>query len=779
MKLRYLLSALAGIALLASCVEEPPVKSYDLAIGLDKSTIGVSSDGGTAEVVVNSGEITWTATCSEKWVTFDPATGSGTTKVTITVPANDEDRTAEIIIKAAGVERILTVIQTGNPHGLLPEDPLTVNEAVAICEALGSGGKTGKKYYVKGIISEMVQSFVESGTYGNATFWMSDNGDSKDFEAYRVRYKDDTLYNEYTGEKQDVGVGDEVVIYGLLMNYNGTPETVEKNAYLYSQKSNTDPVITCKEATKTVAASDTEAKFVIEPKNLTEGWTVTTEAAWITDWTKSGAKDATEITVTFSANEATEAREATLTVKSSGAKDLVLTLKQGGFTASGTLEKPYTIAEVIAAIDAGTAAGRVYIKGIVSQNTTYNFVNEDTGATYQTASFWLSDDGVYNDDPLKDFEAYSAYYLGGSIEEPTAKENVKVNVMVGDEVILYGEVTKYKETRETASKKAKVYSINWATSDENGVGNVKYPFNTAGAKKFIDDTQAAVAAAKEKGETLTLPDVAVAGKINEIVYSFSAEYGTATFWTSDDGSAKDFEAYSVYFLENKPWEEGMTQIAVGDEVILKGQLTKYKDTYETSSKKAYVYSLNGVTEASSTPAGPSFAIDGDFSEWADVEEFAGSPRNNGGDNTRINKWKVASDADNVYFYFELVTSKFITDAKKPNSYFYIGFDTDNDGSTGSAHGNVPGLEQYAVIYPCVADSDPVAFINGVDPRSTVNGSSDGTLTTWGAVDASDGTKAYVELAIPRAKVSLTAAGTIAVGASFQEYDTKMQILVLQ
>ena len=777
MKLRYLLSALAGISLFVSCFEEEPVKTYDLAIGLDKSTVGVTSEGGTAEVEVNSGEITWTATCSEKWLTFTPTTGSGTTKVTITVEPNDEDRTAEILIKAAGLERILTVVQTGNPHGLLPEDPLSVADAVAICEKLGSGESAGKKYYVKGIISTMVQSYVEAGDYGNATFWISDNGESNDFEAYRVLYKDGTKYGEYTGEKQDVGVGDEVVLYGIIMNYNGTPETSANNAYLYSQKSNTDPVITCKEATKTVGASETEAKFVIEPKNLTEGWTVTTDAAWITDWTKSGAKDATEITVSFAANTDPEAREATLTVKSTGAKDLVLTLKQGGFTAVGTLDNPYTVAGIIEALKAGPVTGNVYVKGIISNTTKYNFQKDK----YNTASFWISDDGVYNDDLNKDFEAYSVYWLGGSLDAPTASADINANFVVGDEVLLFGAVTSFtkddKTTYETSSKKAKIYSLNWATTDENGVGNVDYPFNIAGAKKFIDDTQAAVKAAKDKGETLTLPDVAVKGKVNELVSGgYSAKYGNGTFWISDDGSAKDFEVYRAMYLENKAFEEGMTNVAVGDEVIVKGQLTKYDTTYETSQGKAYLYSLNGVTELSS---GAAFAIDGDFSDWADVEEFAGSPRNNGGDNTRINKWKVAYDADNVYFYFELVTSKFMTDAKKPNSYFYIGFDTDNDGTTGAAHGNVPGLEQYAVIYPCVADSDPVAFINGVDPRSTVNGSSDGTLTTWGAVDATDGTKAYVELAIPRAKVSLTAAGTIAVGASFQEYDTKMQTLVLQ
>ena len=601
MKLRYLLSALAGAALLASCVEEEPVASYDLAIKLDKSVVAVGSEGGSATVEVNSGEISWAATCSADWVEFSPASGKGNTKVTVTVGASDEDRTAEITLKADNLEKLITVIQTGNPHGLTEDDPLNIKEAVEICLKLADKAKTGKKYYVKGIISSIVEGFKDTGDYGNATFWLSDNGETKDFEVYRTLYFDNTKYGEYTGaDKPDVGEGDEVVIYGLIMNYGGTAETSANESYLYSLKSNTEPAISCKEASKIVGASETEAKFVIAPKNLTEGWTVTTDANWITEYTQSGAKDATEIVVKFAANTDPAPREATFTVKSAGAKDLVLTLKQGGFTASGTLDKPYTVAEVIAAIKDGSAAGNVYVKGIISKEVyTYS-------SSYNTGTFWISDDGVYNEDLNKDFEAYSVFWVGGSLEAPVAAADIKCNYAVGDEVVLYGAVTAYTKndvtTYETSSKKAKVYSINWATTEENGVGNVDYPFNIAGAKKFIDDTQAAIAAAKAAGEELAIPDVAVKGKVNELVGTgFDAAYGNGTFWISDDGSAKDFEAYRVMYLENKAFEEGMTNVAVGDEVILKGQLTKYGETYETSSKKAYLYSLNGQTEAQPAP----------------------------------------------------------------------------------------------------------------------------------------------------------------------------------
>ena len=100
-------------------------------------------------------------------------------------------------------------------------------------------------------------------------------------------------------------------------------------------------------------------------------------------------------------------------------------------------------------------------------------------------------------------------------------------------------------------------------------------------------------------------DVYIKGKIASIKFEFSADYGTATFFISADGQNDfTFQCYSVYYLENKPWVEGNTQIKVGDEVIICGKVTNFKGTTpETASKQAYIYSLNGKTkeEGSVTP----------------------------------------------------------------------------------------------------------------------------------------------------------------------------------
>lgn len=166
---------------------------------------------------------------------------------------------------------------------------------------------------------------------------------------------------------------------------------------------------------------------------------------------------------------------------------------------------------------------------------------------------------------------------------------------------------------------------------------------------------------------------------------------------------------------------------------------------------------------------PAVTIDGVFTDWDGVTEYDGT-RNDGTSNYRINHWRMKADAQNVYIYLDLISEK-ITDAR----YIYVGFDTDNNTATGSTRGSCPGCEQYVVIYPAVSGSSPVEMIHGVDPRSTVNGSSDGTLTTWCNLSTPN---SLLELCIPRSKVGLGASASIKVSASYDNYDAKQQTLVL-
>ncbi len=88
--------------------------------------------------------------------------------------------------------------------------------------------------YVRGRISRVSDygTYVEGGTYGNASYYISDDGsEEKELWVYRSLYFNNMKYTSGI----DVHAGDEVVVCGELMNYkNVTPETVSAKAWLVS-----------------------------------------------------------------------------------------------------------------------------------------------------------------------------------------------------------------------------------------------------------------------------------------------------------------------------------------------------------------------------------------------------------------------------------------------------------------------------------------------------------------------------------------------------------------
>jgi hypothetical protein len=100
--------------------------------------------------------------------------------------------------------------------------------------------------------------------------------------------------------------------------------------------------------------------------------------------------------------------------------------------APGTENNPYTVAQARAAIDAGTGTQGVYAKGFVSE------IVEAYNSQYENITFTISADGTTTADQLE------AYRCKGSTNYPAD------NVHVGDEVVIYGNLTKYGSTYEFA-----------------------------------------------------------------------------------------------------------------------------------------------------------------------------------------------------------------------------------------------------------------------------------------------------------------------------------------
>ena len=123
----------------------------------------------------------------------------------------------------------------------IPAEAIDVLQAREICAGLASGATTGTKYYVMGYVKKL-HAKHESGVsgFGNAQFFMENvkgANSSEDFMAYQVY----GLNGEKITDPNVVAVGDFVVIYGELTNYNGTYETVGKGAaYIWNS---TNPLI--------------------------------------------------------------------------------------------------------------------------------------------------------------------------------------------------------------------------------------------------------------------------------------------------------------------------------------------------------------------------------------------------------------------------------------------------------------------------------------------------------------------------------------------------------
>ena len=125
------------------------------------------------------------------------------------------------------------------------------------------------------------------------------------------------------------------------------------------------------------------------------------------------------------------------------------------------------------------------------------------------------------------------------------------------------------------------------TAEPEGDGTLATPFNVAGINEYISSLEADV----------NSPTVYIKGIVVSVKEEFSTDYGNATFYISDDGTSKNqFYVYRTYYLGNKKFAEGDTQIKAGDEVIICGSVVNFKgNTPETAERSSFVYSLNGVT----------------------------------------------------------------------------------------------------------------------------------------------------------------------------------------
>ena len=192
------------------------VASRDVTIGSEENNFPTLSNENNLAVTYSSDNTEVATIDAEGNITLVAA---GTANITAEFAGNDEFEAGSVsyklIVKAAP-EPSVDITNT-------PETAYTVAKANDLITA-GQGLET--KVYVIGTITKIKEV---STSYGNATYWIGDGTEysANDLEIYRGYYLEG---ENFTAEDQ-IKVGDNVIVYGKLVDYKGTKEMTGSSIY--------------------------------------------------------------------------------------------------------------------------------------------------------------------------------------------------------------------------------------------------------------------------------------------------------------------------------------------------------------------------------------------------------------------------------------------------------------------------------------------------------------------------------------------------------------------
>lgn len=198
--------------------------SRDVTLGAEDNNLPILSNTNNLPVTYSSDNTEVATIDAEGTITLVAA---GTANLTASFAGNDEYEAAEVTVKL-NVKAAATEPDPSEDITNTPETAYTVAQA---SELIAAGKGLNSKVYVAGTITKIKEVSTQ---YGNATFWIGDEAThgEADLQIFRGNF----LENQpFTAEDQ-IKVGDKVVMYGQLVDYNGTKEM--KPVYVYSLNGN-------------------------------------------------------------------------------------------------------------------------------------------------------------------------------------------------------------------------------------------------------------------------------------------------------------------------------------------------------------------------------------------------------------------------------------------------------------------------------------------------------------------------------------------------------------
>ena len=573
MKFRSIL-AIAALAVFSFTACEETENLGEAKVSVSPAEVTFDATGEKSEVVALTATRDWHIENKPDWVVVNPSTGKASTgdqAVTISVDPNKKtdtnagfDREDDIIFTIGLAKASLHVKQAGEA-GEYKVEQITCAEFIQRADSLTEYRLVGK---VTSSVNTTYCSFDMNDGTATVVVWTVNNKDEwkdkvKQGGTVTVRGKY-TLYTDKNGNQKHEMI--DAYIEDFVAGQEEDPTKVEQiTCAEFIQKA--DPNTTYRLVGKvTSSVNATYCSFDMNDGTATVVvWTVNNKDEWKDKVKKDG-------TVTVRGKYLKYEKDGN--VKHEMIDAYIEKFEEGTAEPEDpTKVEQITCAEFIEKADPNTTY-RLVGKVTSSVNATYCSFDMNDGTA--TVVVWT----VNNKDEWKDkVKKDGTVTVRGKYLKYESNGNVKHEM-----VDAY--IEKFEEGQSGGPDEPEL--------DPKGTGTLEDPFNADGAAAYI----------KANGDKESTDDVYVKGKISSVKNTFDAEHGTAIFNISEDGSATatQFTAYSVLYLGNRNWEDGDAQIKVGDEVILCGKVTCYNGTYETSSKKAYVYSINGKTSIEQSAA---------------------------------------------------------------------------------------------------------------------------------------------------------------------------------
>ena len=493
-------------------------------------------------------------------------------------------------------------------------DPYNVAKVTEVTKAMADG-EVKNDVYTKGYICQIDEIDTE-GTYGNSTYWISDDAEGKSgkYEVYRGVGLGGQKFNE--AGATIIKVGDAVTIKGNIKNFKGTTPEYDSGSIIVELN-----------GVKAGGGGDTPsgdakavsvADFLAAAVNTTDFYQLTGTIKNLKDGDQYGNFDIEDATgsvyvyglLSEKGGEKKKFQELVAAKGIANGKKITIIGNRGEFNstaqvanayfvkiedgeggggndnAKGTKENPYNVTEALAAINAladnGYSDAEVYVKGTVVKVTT----NQTNFEKYGNLNYLISEDGT----EANTITVYSGDGLNGD------KFSGIDALQQGDVVTVYGKLQKYVKNDNVTPEIAKGnYLVNLVKAGSGGNDNAKgtkeNPYN-------VTEALAAINALADNGYSDA--EVYVKGTVVKVTTNQTnfEKYGNLNYLISEDGTETNtITVYSGDALNGAKFT-GIDALKQGDVVIVYGKLQKYVKNANVTpeiAKGNYLVSLNGQT----------------------------------------------------------------------------------------------------------------------------------------------------------------------------------------